>query len=94
MLGLIPFLKIFCYIAKHMFEDFQPPNAAQRKFVSNLAIAACIAWASPIYMFLTNLHLHTIKLSLEYVLFLASSLITVLFFFVIGFSFLRAVKDD
>ena len=77
-----------------MFEDFKPPNNAQRKFVSNLAIAACIGWASPIYSAITKFPLHNIQFSLKYVLFLIFSLFGFVFFFIIGFSFLRAVRDD
>lgn len=77
-----------------MFEDFKPPNSNQRKFVSNLMIAACIAWSSPIYNIIIRLPLHGFQVSLKYILFLIFSLLAFLFSFVIGFSFLRAAKDD
>ncbi len=77
-----------------MFEDFKPPNSNQRKFVANLAIAACIAWASPIYSVIIRLPLHDVQVSLKYILFLILSLFAFLFFFVIGFSFLRATSNE
>ena len=77
-----------------MFEDFEPPNNEQRKFVSNLAIVASIAWASPVYTAITGWHLHTLKLSLEYVLYIAFSLFILVISIVLGFSILRAVRDD
>ena len=75
-----------------MFEDFEPPNNEQRKFVSNLAIVASIAWASPICNFFISLHLHTIKFSLAYAMHLFTCLFAMLFFLVVGFSILRAIR--
>ena len=77
-----------------MLKDFKPPNSNQRKFVSNLAIAACIAWASPIYIAITKFPLQSIQFSLKYTLFLIICLFAFLFFFIIGFSFLRAAGND
>ncbi len=77
-----------------MLEDFKPPNNEQRKYVAGLAAIACVGWASPIYTLFTALHLHIIKFSLEYILFLLFSVCSFVFFFVIGFSILRAIKND
>ncbi len=76
-----------------MFEDFKPPNDNQRKYLSGLFGLGCVAWFTPVYNYLTNLHLHTLNFSLEYSLYVIASFFAATIFFILGFSILRATKN-
>jgi len=75
-----------------MFEDFKPPNNDQRRYLSSLFGLASVAWATPIYNLVISLHLHSIKFSIEYLMFILSSLLALLVTLILGFSVLRAIK--
>lgn len=77
-----------------MFEDFQPPNSNQRKYLSGLFGIASVAWFSPFYDMMTSFYLHKLKFSIEYVLFIIFSIAGGIFFLILGFSILRAIRDD
>ena len=76
-----------------MFKDLKPPNSNQRKYLSGLFGIASVAWFTPVYNFFTSVHLHKVKFSIEYSLFVFSSSVGILFL-VLGFSILRAIRDD
>ena len=72
-----------------MRTKFALPNGNQRKYLSGLAAISCVAWASPVYSFLTTLHLHSLKITSEYVIFLIMSFILSVILLVYGYYILE-----
>ena len=65
------------------------PNENQRKYLSGLAAISCVAWASPVYSFLTTLHLHSAEITIEYIALLAISLILSFILLFFGYNILN-----
>lgn len=75
-----------------MLEKIKSLNSDQRKYLSGLAAIGCISWASPIFNFITKLHLHTTFFSVEYMCSLLYCLIMSMTFSMLGIIILERNK--